>query len=199
MTILRSKLQLYIPEWSEVKHVPSFSVDQPDKSETEAIGCWSTRHGNDPNPLGADAVVRNLRLDPSYTRAPTEARNNPSDGEDDFLVVGKLIPYIFPANPLPPPNGVYTLMAKSRLNDHTLLPDTHLTCFDFLYYVMTSAQVYEWRFPWAPAWRTVGTHLRFTDSLMDISRRYLRTALELNTWDPIPPVGLSSSSRFESL
>ncbi|KDR75121.1 hypothetical protein GALMADRAFT_249034 [Galerina marginata CBS 339.88] len=160
-------------EWRDVKYLPSKdSTVEPKPSEREQIGCWSSRHGNEPRPVRVKSIVDHLNLDISYTRAPTEARNNPSDGNDAFLVFSKLVRYIYPKRPLPPPNGVYTLMEKSPLG-HELLPDEHLTCFDFLYYLTSSPETYEWKFSWSPPWLWVATHFHFTDKLVEIVEGYL--------------------------
>lgn len=185
-------------EWRDVKHLPSTSTTEiPDASEREQTGCWSTRHGNDPLPVRVRSMMDHLKLDVAYTRAPTEARNNPSDGEDDFLIFSKLVQFIFPRKPRPPPNGHYTLMSASPLG-YRELPDEHMSCFDYLYYVTTS-EVYEWRFSWSPAWTRIATHLHFTDDLTRMVEGYLARAFGTFE-DNIPQVFISikSSSDLDS-
>ncbi|KAF9567935.1 hypothetical protein CPC08DRAFT_626000 [Agrocybe pediades] len=173
----REAMHMPILEWRDLKHLPSLKSGQaPPAEEREQLGCWSTRPGNNPNPLRVSSVVDHLKLDISYTRIPTESRVNPSDGNDDHLVFSKLVRYIYPKRPLPPPNGRYTLMEKSPLG-HELLPDHHMTCFDFLYYLTSSPETYEWKFSWAPAWTMVGKHLHFTDKMVELATGYLARAL----------------------
>ncbi|KAF8160717.1 hypothetical protein B0H34DRAFT_349230 [Crassisporium funariophilum] len=178
LTRLRQAIRQPVLEWLDVKDLPSArSISKPADSELEQLGCWSTRHGNDPKPARVASVMNNLQFDVSYTRAPTAARLNPSDGQDDFLVFSKLVPYIFPHNPLPPPDGSYPLMQPSPLG-HRLPPNERLSCFDHLYFTTAGAETYEWRFSWSPVWRFVGTHLHFTDSLVETASGYLSRAFQ---------------------
>lgn len=186
MTRARDDMRYPLLEWRDVKHLPSTSSSEiPHPEEREELGCWSTRHGNDPNPMRVRSVVDHLKLDISYTRAPTEARNNPSDGNDDFLIFHKLVQFIFPGKPRPPPNGHYEIMSESPLGKR-LLPDDHMSCFDYLYFV-TSSEIFEWRFSWSPAWTKVATHLHFTDDLVRIVEGYLARAFG-SSEDNIPQV-----------
>ncbi|PPQ63687.1 hypothetical protein CVT24_004572 [Panaeolus cyanescens] len=172
VTRLSQALHKPIVEWHQVKDLPDeTAVGDTNPGDREPLGCWSTRHGNEPKPLRVNSFTNNLLLDIAYTRAPTAARNNPSDGDDVFLVFQKLAPFIFAKNPRPPLDGFYPLMERSPLG-HELGPDEQLTCFDFLYYI-TSSEVYEWRFSWSPVWRFVGRHIYFTDHVMDMAREYL--------------------------
>ncbi|KAF9057026.1 hypothetical protein BJ165DRAFT_1536223 [Panaeolus papilionaceus] len=184
LTRLSQTLHKPVLEWHQVKDLPDeTSIAEPKPEDRETVGCWSTRHGNEPHPLRVHSFTNNLLLDISYTRAPTAARNNPSDGDDVFLVFQKLAPFIFAKNPRPPLDGYYPLMERSPLG-HEVGPDEQLTCFDFLYY-MTSSEVYEWRFSWSPVWRFVGRHLYFTDDIMNLAREYLLRAFERER--TIPP------------
>lgn len=187
LTRARDILRRPLLEWRDVKYLPSTSsTEEPQPSEWEPLGCWSTRPGNERYPMRVKSIVNHLKLDISYTRAQTEARNNPSDGNDEFLVFGKLVRYIYPKNPLPPPNGYYALMDKSPLG-HELLPDKQLTCYDFLYYATSSPEIFEWRFSWSPAWLQVGMHMHFTDILVDIVKGYLARVFGTSK-DDLPPV-----------
>jgi len=197
LTRARDAMNIPILEWRDVKDLPSLKSDQHVKDEErEHLGCWSTRPGNIPNPLRVSSVVNHLKLDISYTRAPTEARVNPSDGNDDHLVFSKLVRYIYPKRPLPPPNGRYTLMEKSPMGEE-LLPDKHMTCFDFLYYATSSPETFEWKFSWAPAWTMVGKHMHFTDRMVELASGYLARAFGAFP-DRLPPVS-SNISSFQSL
>lgn len=172
MSRARDLMRYPLLEWRDVKNLPSMSSTEiPLPEEREELGCWSTRHGNDPYPLRVKWVMDHLKLDISYTRAPTEARNNPSDGNDDFIIFHKMLQFIFPRKPRPPPNGHYEIMTESPLGKR-LLPDEHMSCFDYLYYV-TTGETYEYKFSWSPAWTKVATHLHFTDDLVKMVEGYL--------------------------
>lgn len=76
----------------------------------------------------------------------------------------------------------------------TLPPDEHLACFDFM---GAAKEDYEWSRAWSPAWREVGTYLRFTEGIVRLGRGYVARALgvEGDGGEEIPPV----SSRFFSI
>ncbi|KAH6877049.1 hypothetical protein BKA70DRAFT_217448 [Coprinopsis sp. MPI-PUGE-AT-0042] len=85
------------------------------------------------------------------------------------------------------PSGTYPILAASPSNG-TLPPDEHISCYDDLFYATTEVDELDWRFTWSPSWRTVGTHLRFSDQLLDLSQSYLRKALGLAEQEAIPPI-----------
>ena len=186
LTYLRNALRRPVLEWSDVKHLPSpTSIANPLDSEREELGCWSTRQEANSQPLRVPSLHNNLRLDVSYTRIPSETRYNPSDPQNLWVVFSKLVPYIFPRNPV---RGRFNLLSPSPLG-HRLPPDEQLSCFDFLYYTTSSNKLYEWESSWSPPWNSVGTHIRFTDRLVDITKGYLSRAFNV-TEGEIPPVGL---------
>jgi hypothetical protein len=86
-------------------------------------------------------------------------------------------------------------MAPSRFGKK-LEPGAQLACFDFLYYVTSGLERFEFEKRWSPVWYMVGRHLRFTDRVMEIGREYLRRALgldgggdsESSSESPLPPV-----------
>ena len=185
ITHLRNALRRPVLEWLDVKYLPSpTSIADPLDSEREELGCWSTRQEAHPEPVRPHILHNNLRLDISYTRIPAHTRYNSSDPRNVWVVFSKLIPYIFPRNPL---RGRFSLLAPSPLG-HRLPPDEHLSCFDFLYYTTSSDTLYEWQSSWSPPWNSVGTHIHFTDRLVDITKGYLSRAFNV-TESEIPPVG----------
>ncbi|KAJ3513915.1 hypothetical protein NLJ89_g2685 [Agrocybe chaxingu] len=184
LTQAKKTLNRPLLEWHELKQEgPPTSVLEPAQHDGEALGCWSTRHETDPNPLRVRSVVTHLKLDIAYTRIPLNARHSPDNKDHDFLVFNQLVPYIYPKNPWQKPSS-FPLMQASPLGKK-LPPDEQLACFDFLYYVTSSREEYEWRFSWSPAWRMVATHLRFTGELMSMAEGYLRRAFQVP--DRIPP------------
>jgi hypothetical protein len=184
LTLLRKDLRRPILEWSDVKYISSpTSIEDPPNSEREELGCWSTRPEADPQPLRVNPLLNNLRLDVSYTRVPTSTRHSPNNARDDFIVFSKLVPYIFPHNPL---RGHFDFMSPSPLG-HRLPPDEQLSCFDHLYFLTSSDRLFEWEASWSPAWNLIGTHIRFNDELVEIAKGYLSRAFNSNAGE-IPPV-----------
>jgi hypothetical protein len=206
LTRARKEIHKPLLEWSDVKDLPSTtSVQSPPDSEREALGCFSARPDYDPRPNRVRAVVDHLRFDIAYSRAPTEARLDPSNKREDFLVFSKLASYIFPRRPRPPPNGHFEFMEASPLGQK-LPPDEQMTCFDYLYFITSSSVAFEWEHSWSPSWVQVAKYLRFTDDLVEIVEGYLRRVFE--SGDDIPPVRLypdyslslvCSSAPFSSL
>jgi hypothetical protein len=67
-------------------------------------------------------------------------------------------------------------------------PDEQLACFDFLYWMTSGVEGYEIERRWSLAWNGVGTHLTFTDELVEMTKGYLRRALSLEEGSVLPPV-----------
>jgi hypothetical protein len=186
LTRARKELHKPLVEWLDVKDLPSpTSTQPPPDSEREPLGCFSSRKVNDPRPNRVSSVTNNLRLDIAYSRAPTPARLDPSNKEDDFLVFAKLAPYIFPRRPRPPPNGHFEFMEASPLGQK-LPPDEQMTCFDYLYYISSDSEaIFEWQYSWSPPWVQVAKYLHFTDDLVEIVKGYLRRVFESDDVLPV--------------
>ncbi|KAF8814371.1 hypothetical protein BYT27DRAFT_7179523 [Phlegmacium glaucopus] len=183
LTRLRNDLRRPILEWSDVKLIPSpTSIENPPNSEREQLGCWSTRRESESQPIRVNAILNNLQLDVSYTRVPTSTRHDPKDDRDDFIVFGKLVPYIFSNNPL---RGHFDIMSPSPLG-HRLPPDEQLSCFDHLYFTTSSDRLFEWEASWSPPWNSVGKHVHFTNELVDTAKGYLSRVFNLSE-GKIPP------------
>jgi len=177
-------------EWRDLKILPSEEIIKPGRpDEREEIGCWSTRSENSARPFRADAVVHHLRLDPSYTRIPSEARPKPQDRTDTWVNFHGIVPYIFPNRPHHPRN--LPIMEASFLGKR-ISPEDHLSCFDLLYYATSSFQPFEWEYQWSPVWQRVGKYLHFGDEVVNVANGYLARAMQV-TEDTIPPVGSSFS------
>ena len=121
----------------------------------------------------------------SYTRVPGRVRHQPHLDVDAHVSFFPLLEIVSPVDPTDSP-GDGSIMAASPLGVR-LVPDVHMSCFDFLYFVSAGTQEYEWKNRWAPAWRFIGRHLKFTDSLMQLGTAYVRRALMV-TSDDLPPV-----------
>lgn len=74
-----------------------------------------------------------------------------------------------------------------------LHPDTHLLCFDFLYY-MSVIRPFEWGEQYSPQW-AVGTHVHFAPRMYDIANGYLRRLFGVPEGGEIPPVSSLSLDR----
>ncbi|KAF6746077.1 hypothetical protein DFP72DRAFT_1152908 [Ephemerocybe angulata] len=89
------------------------------------------------------------------------------------------------------------LMRAPRLVSE-LRPEEQLACFDwdFLYYASSGVQRYEFENRWPPAWNTVGTHLHFTQPLVDLTDGYLRRAMNIGEAEDLPPM-ISPAKRHQ--
>jgi hypothetical protein len=130
-------------------------------------------------------MLDHLGLDVSYTRVPDRYRHQPHLEFDAHVSFFPLVEMIFPGHPAENP-GDKDVMAPSPLGA-ILGPDVHMACFDTFYFVTAGKEAYEWKTPWSPAWRFVGKHLRFTDSVLELGKGYVRRALKVTT-DELPPV-----------
>jgi hypothetical protein len=130
-------------------------------------------------------VLRHLGLDVSYTRVPDRVRYEPAVKADPHVSFFPLVEMIYPVNPAYNP-GDNSIMAASPLGAR-LGPDVHMSCFDILYFVTAGTQPFEWKTPWSPAWRFIGQHLKFTDSLTQLATAYVERAFGV-TRDELPPV-----------
>ncbi|KAG6837843.1 hypothetical protein H0H93_016211 [Arthromyces matolae] len=180
---LRQSLRKPVLEWLDVKALPErLSVEAP--SSIEQIGCWSIRPPNEKNPIQAYNLLHHLGLDVSYTRLPAHIRQDPNLAANAHIALMPLAEKIYPFSPLTHA-GDEILMAESP-NGAKLSPENHLSCFDFMYFASVGTQPYEWKSPWAPAWRLIGQHLRFTDSILALGKGYVRRALQVTSAE-IPP------------
>ena len=151
------------------------------------MGCWSTRNEKATEPNRAVNVVRHLGLDVAYTRLPHETQLKPYEPDDNHVVFSKLAATIYPERPLVSPQSLPRF--ESSPLGHSLSPDDKLACFDFLYYATSGVDVYEWRFSWSPAWQLIARHLKFTQSMLDLTQEYLRRVFLVHGSDnELPPV-----------
>ncbi|KAG8868988.1 hypothetical protein FRC20_002388 [Serendipita sp. 405] len=80
------------------------------------------------------------------------------------------------------------------LPDHLNL-DTHLTCFDFLYFVSASLVGFEWEQEYSSAWNFVGKYARWNDRIRSLARETLSLTLGLVRRDIMLPVRGDSDWR----
>jgi hypothetical protein len=198
LTNLRANLRSPVLEWTDVKLLkPNASVQDEnvgDDPTLERIGCWSTRKRTSLSPTWVGHAENLLKLDLSFTRVPDFAYFNETDQEDFHTKFSSLAALTWPKHPHPSALN-RPLMAKSRFGAR-LPPEDQLACFDLLYFVSTGVKRYEFENRWSPVWNTVGTHLTFTQPLVDITNGYLRRAMKLKENDEIPPVRFSLSPPY---
>jgi hypothetical protein len=109
--------------------------------------------------------------------------DNPGDPNTKFPALAALIAPEYPHR-----DGQNLPLLEPSLLGSKLPPEGQLACFDFLYWMTSGFAGYEIERRWSLAWNTVGTHLTFTDSLVDITRGYIRRALSFPEDSAIPPV-----------
>lgn len=120
--------------------------------------------------------MEHLGLDVSYSRVPQSVRLRPSLDEA-HVVFAKLAAAVHP-------RGSNVDVGHSPLTMESpkgsrLGPNTHLACFDTLYYTTSSSETFEWRFAWSPAWRFVGRHVRYNQNLVGLGEGYARRAMKV--------------------
>ncbi|KAJ2929284.1 hypothetical protein H1R20_g7821, partial [Candolleomyces eurysporus] len=190
LTNLRANLRSPVLEWTDVKLLkPNASVQDEnvgDDPTLERIGCWSTRKRSSFSPTFVGHAENLLKLDLSFTRVPDFAYFNETDQDEFHTKFSSLAALTWPKHPHPSAHD-RPLMAKSRFGAR-LPPEDQLACFDLLYFVSTGVKRYEFENRWSPVWNTVGTHLTFTQPLMDITQGYLRRALKIGEKEEMPAI-----------
>jgi hypothetical protein len=78
-----------------------------------------------------------------------------------------------------------------------IVPEDHMECFDFPYYMVEQSQRYnvlqEWR-EGQGVWSRVGKHMKFQTGLVDLAMDFLRSQFGLRDGEEIPPVSLVGES-----
>ncbi|RXW21216.1 hypothetical protein EST38_g4629 [Candolleomyces aberdarensis] len=198
LTNLRNAIKFPVLEWSDVKTLSpssSSSNNGAPADPAERFGCWSVRQRNIPTPGRVPRTERVLNLDLAFTRAPPMAYwlENVGDPHTRFPALAALI---WPGHPHPASKNL-PLMEHQGERIHNGggqelwkggPPDEQLACFDFLYWMTSGFQGYEIERRWSFAWNGVGTHLTFTDDLVDITKGYLRRAQGLPEDSVLPPM-----------
>ncbi|KAJ7727827.1 hypothetical protein DFH07DRAFT_851526 [Mycena maculata] len=172
---LRTELGKPVLEWREVKHPSSTFVDD--------IGCWNTWEAvqyREAFPRRS-RIPGDLKLDISYTKAPTWIKMIPDYEHDQHSTFWSLATLAFPSTreaslvpPLPSPE-----------HNLSLPPDDHLLCYDYLYYVCAHKSN-ELEFDYSPAWRYVGKYMHWTPALEQLADQYVRLAMGVAESAPIP-------------
>ncbi|EAU91093.2 hypothetical protein CC1G_03261 [Coprinopsis cinerea okayama7 len=187
---LRQHLRISILEWSQVKRLPGLRSSNPNSlysnPNVESIGCWSTLPEEDGQFVYPRNTEKLLGLDVAYTKVPRFTRMDPNDDRDPNVKFHSLSVTITPKHSYAPSDS-YPLAAASP-SGVNLPPDEHLSCYDSLYFATSGVSDLEWRYSWGPAWRRVGTHLRFTDHLVDLTKNYLRQAFAVPPGGELPPL-----------
>ena len=195
LTTLRESLRLPILEWVEVKSLRKpVSIQFQPGNILEKVGCWCARP-NGKGPVWSQDVPTNLGLDPSYHQIAKDVFHAPP--VDDWISLNELSQFIWPKTPRDG-GGPKKLMAPSRAFKHELMPDEQLACFDMLYFATVSERLSEWQDPWSPMWRFVGQHIRFSDKVMTLAKKYLVKAFNVEE-ESIPPVRFNYYSSMSRL
>ncbi|KAH8825674.1 hypothetical protein DL96DRAFT_1530298 [Flagelloscypha sp. PMI_526] len=173
---LSKALGITIVEWHEVKDPRSAVVD--------TLGCWNiwqTVQQNGAGPRESRAPV-DLKLDLSYTEAPFWVRLSPLEVNDNHATFGSLARLGFPQG-LAQAQG-QTLPAP--LSGQKVRPELQLMCVDYLYYTCSS-ETYEFEKDYTPAWRFVGQHMHWHDSLLKLTSHYLEGIIGRAPNGELPP------------
>ncbi|KAI0638784.1 hypothetical protein C8Q77DRAFT_1151813 [Trametes polyzona] len=174
-----------ILEWHMVKDL--------DRAQSENVkdelGCWNIWEVDNveaQGPRGSYSTTL-LNLDISYTRAPASVKLIPNFEHDSHSTFWSLAKLAFPegrAEALSRPHENPT--RPSEVNKVIIPPDEQLVCYDYLYYVC-ALEPFEFERDYSPMWREVMIHARWTSSLQDLARGYLRRVFRLPPGAAIPP------------
>lgn len=166
-------------------------VDRPigNDPRPEPLGCWSTRAPMEPEPIRAENVIHHIGVDPAYTRVPFYTRLTDDPGEL-HVVFPRLAALIYRSSTFS--SALRSMISPSwehwgdpekepdrfehmapAVSGHHRRPESHLTCFDALYYMTSGAEVFEWRLGFSPVWRNVGRWLRFNARTHELVKEYL--------------------------
>jgi len=199
LDFLRDHLHIPILEWRDVKSLPTSSDPNPYpyassgslNSESEPLGCWSTRVPSEGEPIRAEHIVDHIGVDVSYTRVPSFTRFS-QDRNEAHVIFPQLAALIYRSpsfsavsrshvaptwrpydDPEKEPDR-FEYMAPAP-SGHVRKPEGHLACFDTMYYATSGAEVYEWRFGFSPVWRDVGRWVRFNTRFKGLAEEYMRS------------------------
>ncbi|KAJ6477222.1 hypothetical protein DFH09DRAFT_1266420 [Mycena vulgaris] len=163
-------------EWWQVKDHDSTTVD--------VLGCWNIAQATNHFNTGPheDSMPDLLKLDISYTTAPTWIKLYPDSPGDPFFTFSSLASLAYPEKR----NENLQMPLPSPILKASLPPDEQLLCFDDLYSGAT-IQAHEIGHDFSPAWRFVGQHLHWTPAIEVLAEEYLRHAFGLSPEAPVPP------------
>ena len=123
----------------------------------------------------------------SYTALPHHTRRRDSEFDWGLLFwrIARVI-YASPGGGTLPGDLQTPFVSEKGLS---MPPDTHLACFDILYFVtVDSDDPFEWSDPWNVSWRTVGRYMKFRQRLVLLAQAYLRRAFEIPSSSALPQV-----------
>ncbi|KAF4623811.1 hypothetical protein D9613_002247 [Agrocybe pediades] len=173
---LAKALRLPVVEWHQVKNLTHGDLDE--------LGCWNLWEAvQDREHMARRSSVPDLlKLDISYTTAPTGIKLIPRYEHDQHASFSSLAALSFPetrAENLVEPRA-------SPYHAVKLPPDEQVLCYDYLYYV-SAHQPFEFDFDFSPAWLFVGQHMHWTAELESITDGYIRRAFGTQEGQPTPP------------
>ncbi|KAG8830781.1 hypothetical protein FRB91_006423 [Serendipita sp. 411] len=193
-------------EWKDVKDLRGLKgskmYDGSMKAdEQDEIGCWSvwmTAKRDATKPYQGTFLPDHLNLDISYTPMPVQARlfpdSNSPDQHASFYGLARLAQGTS-SNRNPISSDPLRPTVPNPHNHNVHLPDTHLTCFDFLYFVSASLVGFEWEQEYSSAWNFVGKYARWNDRIRSLARETLSLTLGLVRRDIMLPVRGDSDWR----
>ncbi|KJA28528.1 hypothetical protein HYPSUDRAFT_128961, partial [Hypholoma sublateritium FD-334 SS-4] len=173
---LRIEMNRPLIEWHEIKIRNAEAVQE--------LGCWNVweavqQHATSPRD---SSLTNRLKLDISYTKAPSWIKLIPRYEHDLFSDFASLSVLAFPEgrteNAIEP--------RESPQNHVKLPPDEHMLCYDYLYYVCAH-QSYEFEFDYSPVWLFVGRFMHWTARVEDLAIQYVRKALGVGETEQTPP------------
>ncbi|KAI4517033.1 hypothetical protein K525DRAFT_261224 [Schizophyllum commune Loenen D] len=177
---LRAQLRAPVLEWSDV---------QASDGASDTLGCWALANWHEAAQTPMD-FSHALGVDVVYTPVPHDPR---SEYMYATVTVAELV---HPGSAL---SQVYR--STSEAQQASLPPDDHIACFDFTYFVSSTADLnldHSAGSYW-PAWWMAGRHVRFTRTVRERAQVQLRRAFALSSGDAVPSVSSSAVVRVQLL
>ncbi|KAI5122360.1 hypothetical protein M0805_004118 [Coniferiporia weirii] len=168
-------------EWRDLK--------REDSEHTDEVGCWSIWStvqpvNSDHAPRG-NSIEQKLVLDVSYTPVPTYTIMFPEFDNDPHARFDSIAALTFPDGRTAAHLPAHAPF-PGKGSGHTALPDEHMACFDFPYY-LASVNNFEFQYDYSPAWRFVGTHAHWNPRIETIARDLVRQTFGVASDAPMPP------------
>ncbi|KAG8807740.1 hypothetical protein FRC17_004291 [Serendipita sp. 399] len=197
-------------EWKHIKDLRSIKGTRMydgsmQAGEQDELGCWSiwlTAREDATKPYDGSFQPDHLNLDISYTPMPNQGRLV-GYGKDldphaafhaSFFNLARLASAT-PSNLNPLSSDPLRPTRPNKQNNNLHLPDTHLVCFDFLYFLSASPTAYEWEKPTWSAWLLAGQFARWNDRIRSLARETLSRTLGVVRRDIMLPIRGDSDWR----
>ncbi|KAJ7125784.1 hypothetical protein C8R43DRAFT_1212127 [Mycena crocata] len=171
---LQKALGKPVLEWFQVKDRNSDVIDP--------LGCWDVWTSVQTEYKFPHGPHSTLKLDMSYTPAPTWIKLSPGMKENPNIRFSSLMALAYP---MMHSRHLRPASVSRRLKVQTQ-PTQQLQCFDYLYWI-GDHEAHEIQHDYSPVWRFVGQHVYWTPKIENLADMYLRKAFGTTAGQPTPP------------